>query len=267
VGRVISENVKNPSDVAYIVSYIAAIVACIALLPPPAGLLAVPIYLANLCTKFGLGEAIQTKIIQAFESAGVAKNVEGRLAKEAGHKAERVGMEVSEKGLDQTSNAETGLKRLGNNAEKAAELARADALIRAITSTQVLTNLFGKEILPKIANQPNAQAMAAEGVSGYISAILAPNGYHNLDQLADAVSKTDGETQYDLLRTYERFVEVREVLEKEVMPTARAIADMQNPRNRIPTEKRIELKASIMERIPTMNELSRSILLRYYLID
>ena len=43
-------------------------------------------------------------------------------------------------------------------------------------------------------------------------------GYEGIDQLKDAIAQTKGDTQYQLMRVYERYAEVREVMEKEVVP-------------------------------------------------
>lgn len=253
IGKVVSENVTNQSDVLYIMSYIIAVIACIVYFPPPAGLLALPVFLAKqitkFCSMFQLGKTAEQQMLQIVEQSSIAKTV----------KKHAVGK--SEETFDKTSTVDTGTQRLSTNASRDAELARTNALLKSVTSTQILTHIFGDKIMPKLNATGDVKDLTNKSEQGYVEALLQPNGYQNLESLCDAIGRTTGETQYNLLKTYEKFVEIREVMEKEVLPVLKrkwkSFGDSGIVGGK--TEYMIYIE-KVKKNLPNMSELGRTII-------
>ncbi len=60
--------------------------------------------------------------------------------------------------------------------------------------------------------------MSDNAMEIYLQTLGKDAGYEGVDQLKDAIAQTKGDTQYQLVRVYEQYEKVREIMEREVMP-------------------------------------------------
>ena len=170
---------------------------------------------------------IANELSPIVQKLHLPKNIVGEITDMAearlGTKLERK-LEAPKESIDKGDTTNTATQRLTNDAESR-QIAGTAETLQKITSTAVLANIFGERIMPELAsNTPSAMKDTAMDI--YLKTILAPKGYENILQLQDAIqSSGNPEVRYNLLRIYERFVKVREVMEKEVMPVWKGYID------------------------------------------
>ena len=96
----------------------------------------------------------------------------------------------------------------------------------------------------------------------YLQTLGKDAGYEGTEQLKDAIAKTKGDTQYQLVRVFERYAEVREIMEREVMPV---VVETRTLRVDDDDKERQYYKRSLKQKLPTMSELGRQIIEKYYM--
>jgi hypothetical protein len=167
---------------------------------------------------------------------------------------------VVAEGSDKTDTASTGTQRLRDLTEEA-RLARVQALLKAITDTTILTNIFGDRITANMgAGDP--KVMGDNAMEIYLQTLGKDAGYAGIDQLKDAIAQTKGDTEYQLVRVYDRYEEVREIMEREVMPVVIEMRIL-----RVDKDKRAndDYQQFLKQKIPTMSEIGRKIVEKYYI--
>ncbi|MCT4617325.1 MAG: hypothetical protein N4A38_03895, partial [Candidatus Gracilibacteria bacterium] len=93
-------------------------------------------------------------------------------------------------------------------------------MLNSATNTAILADIFGDKIqgqVDEIANTEFAMRI-------YEEQIINGNDFL-IDEVEDGLYKTSGELQYNLIRVKERFAEIREVMENEVMPIVSKISE------------------------------------------
>ena len=178
-----------------------------------------------------------------------------------GEKVERR-LEAPKEAVDKGDTANTSTQRL-TNASESQQIAGTTEILRSISSTMILANIFGERIMPELANNaPNAMRDTAMDI--YFKSILAPNGYESLLQLQDAIkSAGNTEVRYNLLRVYERFVEVREVMEREIIPIWTKYSQVINTGDR---KAIMEYQKLVSGMLPKANPLTREIVNRVLML-
>lgn len=61
------------------------------------------------------------------------------------------------------------------------------------------------------------KVMGDNAMEIYLQTLGKDAGYTGIDQLKDAIAQTKGDTEYQLVRVYDRYEEVREIMEREIM--------------------------------------------------
>ena len=143
---IIGDNIKNPIDQDYCVAYIAAVIASMCAMPNPLTVASLPAIILKALARVAqkVGVAIDTLSMSQITKLVASTHLDSTIAKYTAKGASGAEKVVAE-GSDKTDTASTGVSRLRDLSEEA-RLARVQTLLKSITDTAILTNIFGDKI-------------------------------------------------------------------------------------------------------------------------
>ena len=143
---IIGDNIKNPADQDYCIAYVATVIASMCAMPNPLTVASLPAVILKALARVAqkVGVAIDTLSMNQITKLVASTHLDSTIAKYTAKGASGAEKVVAE-GSDKTDTASTGVSRLRDLSEEA-RLARVQTLLKSITDTAILTNIFGDKI-------------------------------------------------------------------------------------------------------------------------